>query len=147
MNKLVVTHWQMSSHCHCHTNIGVMWARYTQWSMVEGVDERKCFTWTRAGSYGQRFSASRKAKDSTFLYSDNLKKKHGKSVECIQWNLDYLNPFGYGHLDTCLNNWNYPDNENQCSTTERLHVTSQSIKSTFVWQNTSKNSTIRRRTM
>ena len=29
---------------------------------------------------------------------------------------------------------------------ERLHVTSQSIKSTSVWQNTSKNATIRRRT-
>ena len=34
----------------------------------------------------------------------------------IQSNLDYPDPFGHGCPDTCLDNWNRPDNENQYST-------------------------------
>ena len=60
--------------------------------MAERVDQKKCFAWTSAGSYVHCFSATKKAKDSIFSYSGNL-KNHGTcmSVECIFWVITPIN--------------------------------------------------------
>ena len=38
-----------------------------------------------------------------------------KTTNVLQWKLDYPDPFEHGCLDMCPENWNRPDNKNQCT--------------------------------